>query len=284
MFAVQPSLTPSQARVVLESTARPFPTTSSDPAVVQCTAPQYDPEGNPIDQLECLCTIDTCGAGMLDAGAAVSAASTGLTGGVQAEGLWWTLPAGSESGWGINFAQQGDVIFATWFTYDLTGNAWWLSMTANKTGTSPDTYKGRLYATHGPAFSAVPFDPSQVTHAGVGLATMPSPTSIAPLSTILSTARSRQKRSPARSSALPKCTYSGTARLRQCQQLPGPVVGTWRRRVGLGHQCYAPKQHYFRDMVHLRCRWFAAMAIGHREQFRTGSLLRPAIPHDRAGV
>ncbi len=49
-------------------------------------------------------------------------------------GLFWNAPADSESGWGINFAHQGDVIFATWFTYDLTGKAWWLSMTADKTG------------------------------------------------------------------------------------------------------------------------------------------------------
>ena len=48
------------------------------------------------------------------------------------QGLWWNTPAGSESGWGINLAHQGDVIFATWFTYDATGNAWWLSMTANR--------------------------------------------------------------------------------------------------------------------------------------------------------
>ena len=34
------------------------------------------------------------------------------------QGLWWNAPAGSESGWGINFAHQGDVIFATWFTHD----------------------------------------------------------------------------------------------------------------------------------------------------------------------
>ena len=28
-------------------------------------------------------------------------------------GLWWASPAGSESGWGISLAHQGDVIFAT---------------------------------------------------------------------------------------------------------------------------------------------------------------------------
>jgi len=29
------------------------------------------------------------------------------------QGLWWNAPAGSESGWGINFAHQSDIIFAT---------------------------------------------------------------------------------------------------------------------------------------------------------------------------
>ncbi|HEX7273240.1 MAG TPA: hypothetical protein VF420_13935, partial [Casimicrobiaceae bacterium] len=38
---------------------------------------------------------------------------------VNYEGLWWAAPAGSESGWGVNFAHQGDTIFASWFTYDL---------------------------------------------------------------------------------------------------------------------------------------------------------------------
>ena len=46
------------------------------------------------------------------------------------EGLWWASPASSESGWGINFAHQGDTIFASWFTYDLTGKGLWLVMTA----------------------------------------------------------------------------------------------------------------------------------------------------------
>jgi serine protease len=210
MFAVQPSLTPSQARVALESTARPFPTTSSDPTVVQCTPPQYDPEGNPIDQLECLCTIDTCGAGMLDAGAAVSAASTGpIASGVQAEGLWWTLPAGSESGWGINFAQQGDVIYATWFTYDVGGNAWWLAMTANKTGTSPDTYTGELYATRGPAFSAVPFDPNLVTRASVGSATLTFPdVNRATFNYIVNGTQQTKTLTREVFGTLPTCTYS----------------------------------------------------------------------------
>ena len=69
------------------------------------------------------CTTDTCGAGMLDAGATVSAANAGLAAaGVPVGGLWWAAPAGSQSGWGINFAHEGDTIFATWFTFDHDGS------------------------------------------------------------------------------------------------------------------------------------------------------------------
>jgi len=86
------------------------------------------------------------------------------------EGLWWNAPAGSESGWGINFEHQGDIIFATWFTYDATGKGWWLVMTAPKTG--PNTYSGTLFRTTGPAFNAVPFNPMQVAPTQVGNGTL----------------------------------------------------------------------------------------------------------------
>jgi hypothetical protein len=88
------------------------------------------------------------------------------------QGLWWASPAGSESGWGLNVAHQGDTIFVTWFTYDSTGKQWWLSMTANKASSNPDTYSGQLIQTEGPAFSAVPFDPAQVTRTVLGNATL----------------------------------------------------------------------------------------------------------------
>ena len=86
------------------------------------------------------------------------------------EGLWWKSPAGSESGWGINLAHQGDVIFATWFTYDLAGKAWWLTMTAKQT--AEGVYAGTLLQTHGPAFSALPFSPAAVTSSAVGTGTL----------------------------------------------------------------------------------------------------------------
>ena len=86
------------------------------------------------------------------------------------QGLWWNAPPNSESGWGITLTHQGDVIFATWFTYDLGGDGWWLSMTANKT--TEGTYVGTLIETVGPAFSTVPFDPAKVTRTQVGNGTL----------------------------------------------------------------------------------------------------------------
>jgi predicted dienelactone hydrolase len=85
-------------------------------------------------------------------------------------GLWWNDPPGSESGWGVNFAHQGDVIFATWFTYDGTGSALWLVMTAYKS--AEGVYSGTLYTTTGPSFASTPFNPSKVTRTMVGTGTL----------------------------------------------------------------------------------------------------------------
>mgnify|MGYP001091679122 CR=1 FL=1 len=91
-------------------------------------------------------------------------------GAVNYGGLWWNAPAGSESGWGINLAHQDDVIFATWFTYDAGGKAWWLVMQADKM--ADGTYRGKLYATRGPPFFATPFDPGAVVASEVGVGTL----------------------------------------------------------------------------------------------------------------
>jgi len=82
------------------------------------------------------------------------------------QGLWWNSPAGSESGWGISLAHQGDIVFASWFTYDANGKGWWLSMTASKT--AEETYSGALIETTGPAFYSMPFDPAKVTRTVIG--------------------------------------------------------------------------------------------------------------------
>jgi hypothetical protein len=145
MLAVAPALTSAQVLSILTSTAKPFPTGSD-------------------------CSTAICGAGIVNTDGAVRAAAAAAGAAIpNYEGLWWRA-GGSESGWGINLAHQGDVIFATWFTYDATGKARWLTMTANET--SSNIYSGTLYQTHGPAFSAIPFSPAAVTVSAVGTGTL----------------------------------------------------------------------------------------------------------------
>lgn len=74
MLSAQPALTAAGVRAALQGTARPFPSSGlpDDPTtgpIVSCHAP------NGSEQLQCYCTATTCGAGMLDAGAAVRAAT-----------------------------------------------------------------------------------------------------------------------------------------------------------------------------------------------------------------
>ncbi len=73
MLSVQPSLTPAAVRAAIRASARPFPASGLPPdpttgTLVACHAPDG------VVQDQCYCTTTTCGAGMLDAGAAVRAA------------------------------------------------------------------------------------------------------------------------------------------------------------------------------------------------------------------
>ena len=65
------------------------------------------------------------------------------------QGLWSNSPAGSERGWGINLAHQGEVIVASWYTYDTTGKGWWLVMTAPNSG--GNIFSDTLFQASGPA-------------------------------------------------------------------------------------------------------------------------------------
>jgi serine protease len=127
MLSVAPNLTAAQVRALLQSSAKPFPAGST-------------------------CTTARCGAGIVDARAAVAAAQAAAGGasGINYQGLWWRA-GGSESGWGINFAHQGNQIFATWYTFDATGNAWWLTMLATRT--TGENFDGVIYTTNGPPFN-----------------------------------------------------------------------------------------------------------------------------------
>ena len=172
MLSAKPTLTPAEVLATLRATARAFPTSGGGDgaATPVCTVPQ--PVGFPqIDQGECYCTTNTCGAGMLDAGAAVSAVLNGTpVGTANYQGLWWNAPAGSESGWGINVNHQGNTIFATWFTFGLDDKPLWLVMSATSTPGAPNVFSGNLFTGTGPPFNA--FDPAKVVPAPVGLATL----------------------------------------------------------------------------------------------------------------
>lgn len=66
MLSVDPTLTPAQLKAALQASARPFPTTGADAGVTSCRAPSG------AEQIECFCTTSTCGAGLLDAAAALA--------------------------------------------------------------------------------------------------------------------------------------------------------------------------------------------------------------------
>jgi serine protease len=66
MLSARPDLSPAEVRRFLRSSARAFPALAG---VLACHAP------NSSDQIECNCTTTTCGAGMLDAATAVTAAA-----------------------------------------------------------------------------------------------------------------------------------------------------------------------------------------------------------------
>jgi hypothetical protein len=98
-------------------------------------------------------------------------------------GLWWNA---NESGWGIDFTQRRNVVFAAWFTYDASGNPKWYvasscSMPSGTTGTT-GTCSGALYEVNGPTFFGTAFNPSlanvvtagtiQVSFENAGAATM----------------------------------------------------------------------------------------------------------------
>jgi serine protease len=78
MLSVDPTLTPAAIRAILQGSARPFPSSGADNGDGGATTVQRCTAGSSTDQGQCYCTTATCGAGMLDAGAAVAAIQAGL--------------------------------------------------------------------------------------------------------------------------------------------------------------------------------------------------------------
>lgn len=95
-----------------------------------------------------------------------AATPTAFPPGANVQGLWWRP---SEPGWGINLTQQGDILFATWFTYGPDGRALWLVMSHGER-VGRDAWQGTLYEMRGPAFGSAAFDPSRTAATAVGQA------------------------------------------------------------------------------------------------------------------
>ena len=143
-------------------------------------------------------------------------------GAINYSGLWWNAPAGSESGWGMNLTHQDDLIFTTWFTYDANGKGWWLVMTAQRR--VDGTYRGTLYSTRGPPFSATPVDPGAVVRTEVGAGTLSLPMPTTARSPIRST-ESRKRKRYARDLRPRPDARSPHPSFRAGDQLSGPLVG-----------------------------------------------------------
>ncbi|APV51954.1 hypothetical protein BWI17_21150 [Betaproteobacteria bacterium GR16-43] len=76
--------------------------------------------------------------------------------------LWWNP---NESGWGVNVVHQGNIVFATLFTYDADGTPMWLVM-SNGAKQADGSFKGDLARATGPVFNASPWTPIQLTSVG----------------------------------------------------------------------------------------------------------------------
>lgn len=103
--------------------------------IIECT----DSIGNALDQ--------ACGAASgtitVSSGGASTVSYTGH----------WHRP--SESGWGLTIAQQGDVLFPNWFTFDSDGKPLWFGMLAGARSNGVGGYSGLIYRTRGTPFNLI---------------------------------------------------------------------------------------------------------------------------------
>jgi hypothetical protein len=80
--------------------------------------------------------------------------------------LWWNP---DEPGWGLGLSHQGDILFATLFTYDEAGRDLWLVMSRGEL-VAEGRYLGELLRTEGPPFNAATW--GSVTTTPVGTLTV----------------------------------------------------------------------------------------------------------------
>jgi hypothetical protein len=66
-------------------------------------------------------------------------------------GMWWNA---AESGWGVNFSHQGDLVFATLFAYASDGRPLWVVMPEGRREGESETFAGPLYRVTGSPLAA----------------------------------------------------------------------------------------------------------------------------------
>lgn len=113
------------------------------------SASQYFDPSKPVDVLN-----RATGALVVTIPASKTAATFALSPTDNLTGSWWNS---SESGWGLDINQQGDVIFGSMFTYDTDGKSMWLVLSGGNKQANGTTFTGDLFRTRGPAFNASPF-------------------------------------------------------------------------------------------------------------------------------
>jgi len=218
------------------------------------------------------------------AGATVPAVATNFQGQTAAvtaavpnyQGLWWAGAA--ESGWGINFAHQGDVIFATWFTYDANGKAWWLTMTANKT--ADGVYGGPVIQTTGAPFNAyVP--PATPTTVGNATITFTSPTTASFAYTVNGITQSKAI-SLQTFGQVPTCTWGALADLTQATNFQdlwwaaGGSESGWG--VNLTQQGTTVFATWFTYDTARNPLWYSVSAVQTAPKVFTGPLIKTSGP------
>ncbi len=96
--------------------------------------------------------------------------------------IWWApcapgpncdIKTGHESGWGVNFVQNEDIVYATFYLSDTAKKPIWFSSDMHQT--PGGTYVGNLYYSTGSFFGG-PWNPSDFTAPAVGGSTF-TPTS-----------------------------------------------------------------------------------------------------------
>jgi hypothetical protein len=79
------------------------------------------------------------------------------------EDIWYNSPAESESGWGVNIAQQGEVLFATAFIYGPDNTPRWLFSTLQSAGDNV-TFEGDLYTIASGTYYGAPWTGISTPH------------------------------------------------------------------------------------------------------------------------